>query len=140
GRDLYTCGMNRFACIPLLFALAACGPADQGLDEASGAVRGSRDFVLQVAPDRQLAAAGTQAAFTVSAQGKRGFSGAVALSATGLPAGAAASFAGTLSAGGSVMLSVSTSTSTPQGTYAITVIGEAGSKRHTAGPPLTVTT
>jgi hypothetical protein len=64
----------------------------------------------------------------------------VTLSATGVPAGASASFDPvSVTAGASSTMTVATSASTPAGSYPITVTG-AGSVTHTATFTLTVTT
>ena len=68
-----------------------------------------------------------------------GFSGAVALTITGLPAGAAAAFTpGMVSAPGSSQLVVSTATSTPPGSYQLTVGGTSGSTTRTTSATLVV--
>ncbi|MGW3359847.1 hypothetical protein ACWDFL_31245 [Streptomyces bungoensis] len=63
----------------------------------------------------------------------------VSLSASGLPSGATASFnPSSVTAGGSSTLAVATASSTPAGTYNITVIGTGASATHTATHTLTV--
>jgi hypothetical protein len=69
-----------------------------------------------------------------------GTAGTVALSASGLPSGASASFNPTsVTAGGSSTLSIGTSASTPAGSYNISVTGTEGSASHSATFALTVT-
>jgi hypothetical protein len=64
----------------------------------------------------------------------------VALSASGLPSGATASFSLTsVTAGSSSTLTIATTTSTPAGTYPITITGTAASATHTTSYTLTVT-
>ncbi|WP_328648899.1 trypsin-like serine protease [Amycolatopsis sp. NBC_00348] len=67
--------------------------------------------------------------------------GGIALSASGLPTGAAAAFdPSSIDAGGSSALTITTSASTPAGTYPITVTGRNAQKTHTATFTLTVQT
>src|SRR6185369_4584239 len=75
----------------------------------------------------QTANAGDSAAYTVDVGSLGGFSDAVALSATGLPPGATATFTpASVTGAGSSALSINTSTSTPAGTYNITIAGTSG--------------
>jgi hypothetical protein len=70
------------------------------------------------------------------------FSGAITFSATGLPAGATASFASNPTSGASTALSIKTSncgTPTPRGTYVITVSGTSGGLTRSTTVSLTVT-
>ncbi|HKD14113.1 MAG TPA: malectin domain-containing carbohydrate-binding protein, partial [Candidatus Angelobacter sp.] len=77
--------------------------------------------------------------YTVSANALNGFTGTVALSASGLPSGASASFTPTsISGAGSSTLSVTTATSTPTGTHTLTVTGTSGSLAHSANVTLVV--
>ncbi|TDP98011.1 protease pro-enzyme activation domain-containing protein [Labedaea rhizosphaerae] len=65
--------------------------------------------------------------------------GDIALSASGLPSGATASFNPTsVSAGGSSTLTIATSASTPAGTYQLTVTGKNATASHNATFTLTV--
>jgi hypothetical protein len=67
--------------------------------------------------------------------------GDIALTASGLPAGATASFApSSISAGGSSALSVATAESTPAGTYTVTVTGKNAQATRDATFTLTVQT
>src|SRR5436190_681712 len=109
--------------LPLVALAAACGTSGGALDADGDELRGGPDFALQIAPGMQTLAAGGTASFTVSAQARRGFSGAVALSFGALPAGATAGFSGALQAGGSVTAWVATSSATPLGTHAISIAG-----------------
>ncbi|WP_084557574.1 trypsin-like serine protease [Hamadaea tsunoensis] len=66
-------------------------------------------------------------------------SGDIQLSASGLPSGATASFnPGTVNAGGSSTMTIATATTTPVGTYQVTVTGRSASFTHTATFTLTV--
>jgi hypothetical protein len=97
------------------------------------------DYSLSAAPSSVTVAAGSTASYTVKTNGVNGFAGGVALSVSGLPSGASASFnPASISGSGSSTLSISTSTSTPTGTYSITVVGTSGTLRHTATVSLQV--
>src|SRR3989440_1497330 len=62
------------------------------------------------------------------------------LSASGLPAGATASFnPSTVTAGGSSTLTIGTTSSTPAGSYTLTVSGTGASATHSTSVSLTVT-
>ena len=74
----------------------------------------SPDFSLVATPVWQAVAAGTGTSYTAVVAKLNGFSGTVALSASGLPAGAAVTFSPTsLSGSGSSTVSVSTLSTTP---------------------------
>jgi hypothetical protein len=97
------------------------------------------DFTVTVSPTSGTVTAGSPASATVSTSAVGGFSGTVGYSATGLPSGAAAGFSPASGAvGSSSTLTLSTSSSTPAGTYAITVTGSSGSLTHSATYSLTV--
>ena len=91
------------------------------------------DFSLSATPSSRTVTPGASAGYTATVSGINQFSGTVAMTVTGLPAGATASFTpDTVAAGGSTALAVSTSSSTPAGTYQLTIRGTSG--------PLTRTT
>lgn len=96
-----------------------------------------QDFNLSASPSSQTVTAGTGAAFSLSGLAVNGFSGSVGLSLSGLPAGASGTFspASFIGAGAST-LTVATSTSTPVGSYPLTVTGSSGCRTHTL--PLTL--
>jgi len=99
----------------------------------------SPDFSLAVTPVLQTIAAGTGTSYTAVVAKLSGFSGTVALSASGLPTGAAVTFSPTsLSGSGSSTVSVSTLSTTPPGTYTVTIFGAPGSLRHSASITLVV--
>ena len=97
------------------------------------------NFTLSVTPSSPTVVAGSPTTYTASIEGLNGFSGVVTLSASGLPAGAAASFApATVTGAGSSTMTVTTSTTTPLGTYPVTVTGTSGNLTQTASVELTV--
>jgi hypothetical protein len=101
---------------------------------------GTGDFTISASPSSQSVTAGSGTSYTATIAAVNGFTGSVALSVTGLPAGATASFSPTSVTGsGTATLSVSTSASTPGGSYALSITGTSGSLSHSAGVTLTVT-
>jgi hypothetical protein len=97
------------------------------------------DFSLSAGTSSQTVTAGGVASFVASVSPLYGFTGSVALSVTGLPAGASASFSpATISASGQSTLSVATSGSTPAGSYQLKISGISGGLNHTTTLTLTV--
>jgi hypothetical protein len=98
------------------------------------------DFSVTVNPASQSVTAGSSGTYTVTINPVNGFTGAVSLSASGLPSGATASFNPSSVAGGSgsSTLTISTISSTPAGTSTITITGTSGSLSHTATASLSV--
>ena len=102
---------------------------------------GVPDFSVSVSPSSGSAVQGESATATVSVSSIEGFSSTVSLSASGLPSGATASFSplsGTPSF--TSTLTISASSTTPAGTYMITITGTGGGKTHSSTYTLTVTT
>ena len=98
------------------------------------------DFTLSVSPGSQSIRRGSATSYAVTVGALNGFTGLVVLSASGLPAGATASFTPASVAGsGSSTLRVSTSGSTPTGTYTLKITGTFGSLTHSASVQLRVT-
>ena len=99
------------------------------------------DFAISAAPGSVTAAQGSSAGTTVTTTVSGGFNAAVALSASGLPSGASASFSpasiGAPGAGSSaVTLAAGTAAA---GTYTVTITGTGGGKSHAATVSFTVT-
>jgi hypothetical protein len=100
----------------------------------------TNDFSIAASPTSGSVTAGSAATTTVSTAVVSGSAESVALSASGLPSGASASFNPTsVTAGGSSTLTISTSSSTPAGSYPITITGTAASASHSTTYTLTVT-
>lgn len=101
-------------------------------------------ITLQISPASQSIERAKTASYVVTATSTGGFSGAVALSASGLPAGSSAAFSPssvTLSAGtttATVTMDVSTSQSTPIGTYSLGIKGASNKVSGTVSAGLTV--
>ncbi|MFI6760960.1 S8 family peptidase [Micromonospora sp. NPDC050417] len=84
----------------------------------------TQDFSIAVAPAAGTVNPGQSATATVSTTTTVGSPQSVALSASGLPAGATASFSpATVTSGGSSALTISTTAATPPGTYPVTITG-----------------
>jgi subtilisin family serine protease/uncharacterized membrane protein len=116
---------------------------------ASGNVTHSTvvDIVVTPAPDFALASTtptatvvqGTAVNFSLSVTALNGFTSATSLSVAGLPAGTSAVIApSSVAAGGSATLTVTSSGTTPVGTYVLTVTGVSGTNTHTASVSLIV--
>ncbi|GAA2829801.1 M4 family metallopeptidase [Kitasatospora paracochleata] len=97
------------------------------------------DFSMAVSPSTGSVNPGSSLTATVSTTLTNGSAQTVNLSASGLPAGATASFSpASVSTGGTSQLTVSTAASTPPGTYSVTITGAGTSTTHTATFSLTV--
>jgi hypothetical protein len=101
----------------------------------------TNDFSIAANPASGSVTPGGSAASTISTAVTSGSAQSVALTASGLPTGASASFnPATVTAGSSSTLTVTTSSSTPTGSTAITVTGTGASATHTTTFTLTVST
>ncbi|GGU27642.1 hypothetical protein GCM10010178_19820 [Lentzea flava] len=99
----------------------------------------ANDFSVAVSPASGSVAPGSSASTTVQTQTTSGQPQTVQLSASGLPSGATASFSpASVTTGANSALTISTSASTPAGTYPVT-IQAAGATTKTATYTLTVT-
>jgi hypothetical protein len=97
------------------------------------------DFTLSATPASQTVSAGSSTTYTLSTTAVNGFTDAVSLSVSGLPAGATGTFSPTSIGGaGSSTLTVSTSASTPAGTYTLTITGTDGCRSHSVTVTLVV--
>jgi hypothetical protein len=98
------------------------------------------DFALSVAPTSQVVAQGGSTQSTTSVSAINGFNGSTTFAVTGLPAGATASFAPpSLTGPGSTTMTVTTSGTTPTGSYPLTVQGTSSGVTRTATTTLLVT-
>ncbi|HEV2346714.1 MAG TPA: exo-alpha-sialidase [Actinocrinis sp.] len=101
----------------------------------------TNDFSISASPSAATVTAGNSATSTISTAVTSGSAQSVALSTTGLPAGASASFnPASVTAGGSSTLTLSTAASTPNGSYSITITGTGTSATHSTPFTLTVGT
>jgi hypothetical protein len=98
------------------------------------------DFSISANPGSVTVGQGASANSTISTAVTSGSAQSVALSATGLPSGATASFSPmSVNAGGSSTLTLSAGSSTPAGSYTVTVTGTGASATHTTSVSFTVT-
>ncbi len=97
------------------------------------------DFSIAASPTSGSVAPGSSATTTVSTATTSGSAQTVALTASGLPTGATATFSpASVTSGNSSTLTIATSASTPAGTYPVTITG-TGAITRTATYALTVT-
>jgi hypothetical protein len=97
------------------------------------------DFALSASPASRTVAQGSGTSYTATVSASTGFSGSVALSVSGLPAGATGTFSpASIATSGSSTLSVSTSNATPAGNYPLTITATSGALNHTANVTLVV--
>ncbi len=110
-------------CLAAVAALSSCGGGAGG-----GA---ADDFTLAAAPGSQTSGGGGSTSFTVTITATGGFTGNVALSASGLPAGATPSFApGVVAGSGNSTLTILTSSSTPAASSTVMITGTSGGLVH----------
>ncbi|WP_349262046.1 hypothetical protein, partial [Actinocrinis sp.] len=103
-------------------------------------VAATPDFSISASPASGSVTQGSSATTTVATAATGGDTESVALSASGLPTGATATFSPTsVTAGGSSTLTLATASTTPTGTYTITVTGTGATHTHTTTYALTVT-
>jgi hypothetical protein len=98
---------------------------------------GAPDFAVAATPASQTVSPGNSATYTVNVTQTGGFTGSATLTASGLPAGASASFNPNPTAGAST-LTIQTSASTPAGSSVVTITGASGALTHTATVTLVV--
>ncbi|GLZ36947.1 hypothetical protein Acsp05_05720 [Actinokineospora sp. NBRC 105648] len=104
----------------------------------TGISQPGNDFSVAVTPTTGTTAPGGSTTATVSTTTTSGSAQSLTLTATGLPAGATATFApATVTSGASATLTVATSTTTPPGTYPVTVKAQ-GTTAKTAAYSLVV--
>ena len=97
------------------------------------------DFSIGASPSAGSVNPGSSVSTTVSTAVTSGSAQTVTLSATGLPAGATASFSpASITSGGSSTLTITTGSSTPSGTYPVTITGTGTSATRTTTYSLTV--
>ena len=101
---------------------------------------GTNDFSIGANPSSITVAKGSSGTSTISTAVTNGSAQSVSLSASGLPAGASASFnPSSVTAGRSSTLTITTSAATPAGTSTVTVTGTGMSVTHSTSLSLTVT-
>lgn len=147
---LSRCALNTAVLKSQLLNNVDADPALAGITSTGGrldvdkAIRGcaappTPDFTLSVSPPSQSVAQGQSTSYTVGVSRTGGFAGSVGLSVSGLPTGASGSLSPNPATGSSSTLTVTTSPSTPTGSFALTVTGVSGSLTRTASGTLVVT-
>ena len=97
------------------------------------------NFTLSATPASQAVMAGQNATYTATVAPVSGFTGTVAFSVTGLPAGAVGTFTPpSVTGSGSTSLLIATTGPTPSGTYPLVISGTSGSITRTANVTLIV--
>jgi uncharacterized membrane protein len=108
------------------FKFPSCGPP-------------ADDFTIAASPTSISTLQGGSASTTITTTVTAGNPQSVALSVAGLPASATAAFGpASVTAGGSLTLTISTTTSTPAGSYALSVTGTGVAAAHTTQVTLVV--
>jgi hypothetical protein len=99
------------------------------------------DFTISAAPPSQTVVAGNPTSYTVTVAPLNGFNGTVTLSNGSLPTGVGLSFTPPSITGGSgsSTVNVTTSNTTPAGTYTLTLTGTSGALMHSTTVQLIVT-
>ena len=111
------------------------------LHSVSGAnfrAAGTPNYSLGVSPSSQTVIQGNPTSYNLTITPTNGFTGQVTFSVSGLPSGANGTFSPNPATSTSA-LSVTTSTTTPAGSYPLTVTGVSGSLTHTVAATLVVT-
>src|SRR3954465_10055655 len=97
------------------------------------------DFSISATPASFSVAPGGSAGYTATVAAGSGFTGDVAFSVAGLPAGTTANFSpASVTGSGPSALNVLTSASTPAGTYSLSIRGTSGSVVHSVNVTLIV--
>jgi len=95
-------------------------------------VTGGASFALSTTPNSQTVSPGGNTPYVVNLTVVSGFTAAVNLTVSGLPANATGSFNPTsVSAGGSSTLTITTASNTPTGNFTFTITGTSGSLTNT---------
>ncbi len=96
------------------------------------------DFSLSASPTSQTVTQGSSTTYTINIGRVGGFSDALTLTVSGIPAGAGGAFSPNPASGTTSTLTVTTATTTPAGTYTLTISGTNGTLTHTTTATLVV--
>jgi hypothetical protein len=106
-----------------------------------GAAGGGGDFALSTAPSSRSLTAPNSTTYNVTATPSGGFTGAVALSISGLPGGITANFSpASVTGSGTSTLNLTSTCSANAGTFTVTITGTSGSLTHSVKVTLVVST
>ena len=100
---------------------------------------GNPDFSVTASPASQSVTQGSGTSYTVTVTPSGGFTGSVNLTLSGLPAGATGTFNPNPLNSGNSTLTITTSSTTPTGSFPLTITGTSGTTTHTASVTLVVT-
>ncbi len=118
---------------------AVNGGGESGNSNQASATPKAPDFSIAATPSSTTVAPGLATSYSATITALNGFTGAVAFNVSGLPTGTAASFTpSSVSGSGSSTMAVTTSSSTPVGTYPLTITGTSGALVHTTQVTLVV--
>src|SRR3989449_3605523 len=137
--SLKTLLLNNVDPIPSLTDLTATG----GRLNVSKAIRAcaapaNPDFALSAMPASQTVTQGGSTTYTVNISPSGGFTGAVSLSAAGLPTAATANFSPNPASSSSTMTVSTDAATTPVGSFAVTITSVSGTLAHTTSVTLVV--
>jgi PKD repeat protein len=120
-----------------MYGLAALGSAATATPITDVWGTATPDFAMSASPTAVNVTQGTAVTDTITIAPSNGFTGSVALSASGLPSGVTASFSPSSTTGTSTLTLTASSTATT-GTSTVTITGTSGSLTHTTTLSLTV--
>jgi glycosyl hydrolase family 39 (putative alpha-L-iduronidase) len=107
--------------------------------QVSLVVSGPTDFSLSVTPSSRTIAQHSWSSYSVTVSPQSGFSGVVTFAASGLPAGATATFTPTsITGSGTTSMLISCAGWTAPGNYTVNIIATSGSIQHTTSVGLSV--
>jgi pre-peptidase len=131
--------VNAGTAAPGTYTLTVTGTAPSATHSTSVALTivGPPDFALSVSPASRSVVAGNSTTYTVLTSALNGSTQSIALSVSGLPAGASGSFSpATVTAGGSSTLTVTTTATAPATTFTVTA---TSTTTHSATASITIT-
>jgi sugar lactone lactonase YvrE len=137
--NITTSSSTQFGNYPITITATSTSPS-LTLSTTVALVVSPEGFGLSVTPASQNVSQGNAMNYIVTSTPAAGFTDDVTLSVSGLPADASASFSQDSITGGagSSTLNVTTSPTTPTGTYTLTISGSSGSLIHTVAATLVV--
>jgi len=130
--------LNPGNCVPFNTVKAAWDAVSVPVQAADPTCSSGPDFSLSASPTSRTVVQGASTTYSVTETPSGGFTGAVTLAASGLPTGATAAFSPNPTTGTST-LTVTTATTTPLGSFTITITGTSGTLSHTTPVTLVVT-
>jgi kumamolisin len=141
--DISSGTSGSFSAVPGYDLVTGWGSPNTGLITAlTGSTTQTPAFTLSGSPAAVSVAAGTSGASTITSAVSGGFNSAVALSASGVPAGVTVGFSpASIAAPGSgkSTIAFAVSSAAAPGTYSITITGSNGNLTQTAAVSLTIT-